>query len=149
MKCSGNLAENWKIFREVFTDYAVATELMKKDDGIQVATLKSVMGKDCKQVLKRLELTTKQLRKTDTILEILQGHFSPERNIFYEHYLFHSAEQQPSETVDQYLLCLRHLAESCKFAALHDEMLCDRLVLGSRDKAARVWLFCEKDCTLQ
>ena len=75
--------------------------------------------------------------------------FSPERNILYKRYLFHSAEQQPTESVDQYVLRLRHLAEPCKFDALHDEMFRDRLVLGSRVKAARARLFREKDCSLQ
>ena len=78
MKCSGDLAENWAIFQEAFSDYATATELNKKDDEIQVATLKSVMGKDCKQVLKRLELSAEQLKKPNIILEKLQQHFSPE-----------------------------------------------------------------------
>lgn len=100
MKCSGNLAHNWKIFREAFTDYATATQLTDKSDKVQVATLKTVMGTECKQVLKRLELTLEELSKTATILEKLELHFSPERNILYEQYLFHSAEQQLNETVD-------------------------------------------------
>ena len=149
MKCSGNIAENWKIFQEAYTDYAVATELTGKEDTIQVATLKTLMGKECKQVLNRLDLTEGQLKKTATILEGLRKHFSPERNVLYECYLFHSAEQQQNETVDQYVLRLRHLAESCKFAALHDEMLRYRLVLGCSDKAARARLFREKECNLQ
>jgi len=106
MNCCGNLAENWRIFQEAFTDYAVATGLTAKDDAIQVATLKMIMGKECKQVLHRLELTEDELKKTETILENSKKHFSPERNVLYECYLFHSAEQQPSETTDQYLLRL-------------------------------------------
>ena len=148
MKRSGDLAHNWKIFRELFTDYATATELTKKSDEIQVATLKAVMGTECKQVLKRLNLTSEALEKTSTILENLERHFAPERNILYERYIFHSAKQQPKETVDQYLLRLRRLAEPRKFTVLHDEMLRDRLVLGARDKAARARLFREKECSL-
>lgn len=89
-----------------------------------------------------------KLKKPSIILEKLQQHFSPARNILYERYLFHSAEQQANETVDQYVLRLQRLAEPCKFAALHKEMLHDRLVLGSRDKAAQARLFREKDCDL-
>lgn len=47
------------------------------------------------------------------------------------------------------MIRLRHVTESCKFGALHDEMLCDRLVLGCRDKGAKTHLFQEKDCTLK
>ena len=129
-------------------DYATVTQLTDKNNRVQVATLKTVMGTECKQVLNRLELTEEELSKTSTILEKLELYFAPERNILYERYLFHSAEQQPNETLDQYVLRLRKLAEPCKFEALHDDMLRDRLVLGSRDKAARARLFREKECTL-
>ena len=106
MKCSGDSAHNWKIFQESFTDYATATELTKKSDEIQVATLKAVMGTECKQVLKRLNLAQGKLKKTSTILDHLEKHFAPERHILYKRYVFHNAEQQPNETIDQYLLRL-------------------------------------------
>ena len=93
-------------------------------------------------------MTPEELAKTSTILDQLEKHFAPERNILYERYIFHNAEQQPNETIDQYLLRLLRLAEPCRFAGLHDEMLCDRLVLGVRDKAARARLFREKECSL-
>ena len=83
------------------------------------------MGKECKQVLNRLDLTEGQLKKTATILESLQKHCLPECNVLYEHYLFHNTEQQQNETIDQHVLRLHHLAEPCKFAAHHNEMLHD------------------------
>ena len=73
----------------------------------------------------------------------------PTRNILYERYLFHTAEQQATKTVDQYMIRLCHLAEPCNFGTLRNEMLRDRLVLGSRDKGARARLFQEKDCNLK
>jgi len=80
------------------------------------------MGTECKKVLKRLNLTQGELKKTSTILDHLEKHFTPERTILYERYVFHNAEQQPNETIHQYLLCLRRLAEPCKFVSLHDEL---------------------------
>ena len=146
MICTGDVATNWKVFKEVYEDYATATELMSKDDTIQAATLKTVMGKDCRQILLRLELSDRDKKKPSKILEKLQAYF---RNMLYEHYLFHTAEQQTNQTADQYMIRLRHLAEPFKFRALHDEMLRDHLVLGSRDKGARAHLFREKECNLK
>ena len=40
MDCKGNTVEHWKGFKEVFEDYSTATELEKKDNKVQVATLK-------------------------------------------------------------------------------------------------------------
>ena len=146
MVCTGDVASNWKIFTEAFADYSTATELTKKAAELQAATLKTVMGKE---ILSRLELTEEEKKDTAAILAKLKAYFAPTRNILYERYLFHTAEQQPNETVHQYMIRLRHLAGSCNFGNLHDEMIRDRLVLGCRDKGARARLFREKDCTLQ
>ena len=147
--CTGDVATNWKVFKEAYEDYATATELTTKEETIQAATLKTVMGKECRQILSRLELSEGDKKKPSKILEKLQAYFAPTRNILYERYLFHTAEQQVNETADQYMIRLRQLAEPCKFGTLHDEMLRDRLVLGSRDKGARTRLFREKECDLK
>ena len=137
--CTSEIANNWKNFCEAFEDYATATELAKKDAAVQVSALKSVMGKECKQILNRLELTDDDLKETKTVMLKLEAHFAPGRNILYERY--ENAEQQANESVDQYLIRLRRLAEACQFLNIlkymQEEMIGDILVLGCRDKAAR------------
>lgn len=100
MCCTGELPINWKLFRESFEDYATATELNTKSPVIQVATIKSVMGKECKQILNRLELTDEELKETKPVLEKVEAYFAPSRNILYERYVFHNAEQQANESID-------------------------------------------------
>ena len=39
---------NWKAFKEGFDDFAIATQLMAKDELIQAATLKMIMGRECR-----------------------------------------------------------------------------------------------------
>ena len=118
MVCTGDVAMNWKVFKEAYEDYATATELTTKEETIQAATLKTVMGKECRQILSRLELSEGDKKKPSKILEKLQAYFAPTRNILYERYLFHTAEQQVNETADQYMIRLRQLAEPCKFGTL-------------------------------
>ena len=149
MECNGDVATNWMIFQDAYDDYATAAQLSDKGEEVQAATLKTIMGKECKQILNHLGLTTEELKKSSTILDKLQQHFAPARNILYERYRFHSAEQQPNESVDQFVIRLKQLVESCAFSALHDEMIHDRLVLGTHDRSARVRLFHEKDCDLR
>ena len=44
MKCTGqDLANNRKIFREHYEDYVITTDLVKKNEEVQVATLKRLM----------------------------------------------------------------------------------------------------------
>ena len=57
MNCRSDLPTNWKMFRKAYEDYLVAIGLDKTDRKIQVATLKTLMGTECKKILKRLQLT--------------------------------------------------------------------------------------------
>ena len=93
MNCNGDIAINWKTFRESYDDYIVATGLVQKDKIIQVATLKSLMGIECKKILKRLQLSEDEMKDPKTILDKLQDHFLPVRNILYERYAFHNTDQ--------------------------------------------------------
>ena len=149
MNCSGDLPTNWKMFREAYEDYLVATGLDNKEKKIQVATLKTLMGTECKKILKCLQLTQAEMEDPKTILDTLQEQFVPARNILYERYIFHNTEQQAHETIEQYLIKLRRLAEPCQFGNLEDEMVRDRLVLGCTDSAARTRLYREKSCDLK
>ena len=65
MNCNGDVATNWKTFRESYEDYVVATGLDQKDNIIQVATLKSLMGIECKKILKRLQLYEDEMKNAE------------------------------------------------------------------------------------
>ena len=57
-----------------------------------------------------------------TAIERLTKHFTPQRNIEYEIYLFRQARQQPQETLDQFATRLRQFASYCEFAAVDKEI---------------------------
>lgn len=155
MVCTGDTFHNFTCFREAYEDFALATELTLKSDAIQMATLRSTMGEDCRRILRRLKppsvpgTPTTALPNPPTIvgfstaksiLDVLEAYFSPKKNLLYERYKFLSAVQQQSENVDQYYIRLRHLAASCQYPA-EDETVRDSLVLGCKDKLARARLF--------
>ena len=100
MVCTRNMAENWKVFKEAYADFAMATELTNKDNVIQAATVKTIMGKECQQILSHLELSNDDKKKPNKILKKLEEYFTPSRNVLYERYLFHSAQQQCNKTYD-------------------------------------------------
>ena len=78
MVCTGNTAANWRVFKEAYNDFATATKLTGKDESIQAATLKTVMGKECRQILSRLNISDTDKKKPDKILEKLeQGGVTP------------------------------------------------------------------------
>ena len=62
------------------------------------------MGKECRQVLVRLELTNNEAKDPAMVVEKLESYFEPSRNILYERFLFYAGEQQPNKAVDQYII---------------------------------------------
>ena len=45
-----NAADKWKKFKRAWTNYSLATELNKKSEPIQVATLLTVISKEAREV---------------------------------------------------------------------------------------------------
>ena len=43
----GNLAENWKFFKQMWNNYEIASGLDTKTDEVRKATLQVVMGQEC------------------------------------------------------------------------------------------------------
>ena len=142
MDIKGDLVTNWHFFKDQWSDYEIATEL---DPKIRVASLRTVMGKECFEIFKTLNLSEEDAADPARCIEALEGYFEPKRNEIYERYRFYTCDQGPEETVDTWVTRLRQLIKSCGFAAVEQENLIrDRLVLGTRDKAARTRMFREK-----
>ena len=93
------------------------------------------MGAECKRVLNNLPgLTESDRKKPERIMTILKNYFVPQKNVLYERFVFNSAVQKSSESIDEFVLRLRKLAESCEFGNLQDSLIRDRLVIGTTDQ---------------
>ena len=147
MVVDGHVAGNWEFFKDAWNNYAIAVELSKKDNAIQVATLLSVMGKDCLSVFKNLPMTEDEKKDPAEILKKLTKHFEPAKNTIYERFSFNSCVQG-KDTSDVFVSKLRQLAASCAYGALKEELIRDRIVIGIADSALRARLLREKDLTL-
>ena len=62
MDTKGDLLNNWKFFKQQWVDYEVATELKNKDKTIRIATLRSIMGKECLKILQTLNIEEERSR---------------------------------------------------------------------------------------
>lgn len=51
-----NAAEKWKKFSLAWKNYALATELNKKSEAVQVATLLTLIGEDAREVYSTFKL---------------------------------------------------------------------------------------------
>ena len=78
------------------------------------------MGRECANILKRMQLSEDERKDTETILDKLEAHFLPCKNIIYGSFLFHSRTQEPGETTQQYVTALQEWADTCNFEGLRD-----------------------------
>ncbi|XP_041472642.1 uncharacterized protein K02A2.6-like [Lytechinus variegatus] len=147
MDMKGDLRGNWKFFQSQWENYEIALELDKKPDKVRVATLVSLIGKECYKLYTTLEESQKTT--TTQILDAMKKHFDPTTNVIFERYQFNTRNQGERETIDQYVTALRSLAETCEFDTLRDDLIRDRIVLGTNDPDVRARLLRGENLTLQ
>ena len=74
LKVSGDRINNWE-------DYELATGLDKRPETIRLATLRSVMGKDCLQIFLNLKLTEEESTSVNASLAALEGYFKRKTSV--------------------------------------------------------------------
>lgn len=149
MKLSGDWSANWDIFRAEFEDYSLAVDLVAASSAVQAATLRTLMGPECRHVYKHnLQLTEAERGDVTNILDKLEEYFKPAKNVIYERYVFGCCKQEDGESTDNFLTRLREKAATCDYGALRDELIRDKVVLGITNEATRRRLLREKGLTL-
>ena len=74
---------------------------------------------------------------------------TPVHIVIAKRFTFHKRNQNPEESVAEYLGELHRLAARCSFEAYLEEALRDRLVCGLRNESMQKWLLSEADLTLE
>ena len=124
------------MFQQAWEYYVTATELNKKSKEVQAGALCSVMGLECVKVMNSLTaLAPEDKSDPEKILTALGNHFVPQKHLLFERVKFGFANQTEHETIDQYVVGLRQLAESCEFEGVRESLIRDRLVIGTSDSS--------------
>ena len=147
-----NAADKWKKFLLAWKNYALATELTKKSEGVQVATLLTVIGEEAREVYSTFNDWNEEgdEQKIVPVLTKFGEYCQPRKNVPFERYKFNRRKQEPGETYDQYRTALRKIAECCDFNTITpEEILRDRLLFGIRDNKVRERLLRETKLTLK
>lgn len=76
----------------------------------------SIMGPETYDILRSLTVPGKPSSKTfEELLKILGSHFAPKENKRAERYKFNNAMQQADESISEYIVRLKSLAQTCCF----------------------------------
>ena len=146
----GNICENWKKFKQKFTNYEIATGINKKETATRVATLLTVIGNDAIDVFNTITWDAEgDDTKIEKVLQIFEEHCEPKKSVSYERYKFFSRAQESGETIDQYVTVLRKLGETCEFGTLRNSLIKDRIVLGVSNCKTRARLLRVQELTLE
>ena len=104
MLTAGDSDNSWGFFKQQWTDYEVATGLEEQHPKVRIATLHSVMGKKCLQILLNLKLAEEERTDADACLTALECYFKPKWNSVYERYMFNTCMQNVEEPIDRCVL---------------------------------------------
>ena len=146
----GNIAENWKRWKQVWDSFEIASRLNQQENQVRVATFITCIGSDALEVYKALPFESDEDKMImSKVLELMEKHCIGQTNVIYERYCFNNRNQETGESFDAYLTALKALAKTCNFGSLKDELIRDRIVCGIRDTGTRKKLLQEGGLTLR
>ena len=107
------------------------------------------MGEEADEILSSFCLTEEDAKKYDTVKTKFESHFIKRQNVVFERAKFNQRVQEESESADAFITSLYCLAKKCNYGNLHDELICDRIVVGLRDTTVSLKLQTDAELTLE
>lgn len=139
-------SEDWISYTERLEFYFVANGI--EDPTKRRAILLSVCGSSTYQLIRDLLSPTKPTDKTFAeLVALVQEHQQPAPSFIVQRYSFNTRVQQPGETINEYIAQLRKIAQHCRYGAVLEDMLRDRVVCGCRNKGLQHKLLADPTLT--
>lgn len=136
MCLTGNIAENWKMWKARFLNYLKASEINKKENSVQCALLLHFIGQEGYRIYTTFNLTPGEEILLNDLIKKFDDHFQPRQNITYERYKFFMARQQGS-TIEKFITSLKEQANKCDFGNLKDSLTKCMLICGVSNNEIR------------
>ena len=147
---TGNLAENWRRFKQQFEIYEIASGLARKDGKVRAMTLLHVAGSETLEVYNTFQWDENEDNtKVEKIMEKFERYCNPRKNLTFERHSFFSRNQLEGESIGAYVTDLRNKASRCDFAELKDGLIRDRIVCGVNSDTVRARLLRESELSLE
>jgi hypothetical protein len=94
LQTKGNIAENWKTFKQVWTNYAIITNLDKQTEQYKVALFPHCIGTEALKIYNGMSFTEEERGKLEPIISKFDEFTVGEINETYERYVFNSRNQK-------------------------------------------------------
>lgn len=122
----------WPNWIRRFERFRVAAGLNGKEEDYQVNSLLYAMGDKADDILSTLGLREEECGKYMIVKEAFDKHFIGKHNVIYERARFNKRCQEPGESAESFIAAVYKLAENCQYGPLQNEMIRDRLVVGTQ-----------------
>ena len=132
-------AERWKILKQMWENYVIISGINSQSDEYKAALFLHSIGADAMRVYNGFKFGEDEDKKNlKDIIAKFDQHFLGETKEFFERFKFNKRNQQPGETIDQYVSVLRNMAKTCGMCdCMREKLLMDRLLLGVTDEIMR------------
>ena len=155
MSWEGDIPENWVMFKQQYENYEVLMDIKTKNKEYRCAAFLHCVGQKGLKIYNSLQFAEAQddipaedKKDVNQLLTKFDQQIIGTLNETYERFKFNKRDQHAGETIDDYVSALRELAKNCRFEALHDSLLRDRIVLGITEPNTRKVLLQKRDLTL-
>ncbi|XP_050038415.1 uncharacterized protein [Dermacentor andersoni] len=131
--------QNFESYVERFEHYVRANEIAEAK---KLSVFLTVIGAEAYEILKNLVVPLLPGDKTFAeVKELLQSHYNPKTSVIAERCKFNRRVQLDHESVEDFVVELKHLARKCNFGPFLLDALRDRLVAGIRSEETQKALF--------
>lgn len=138
---------NFRAYEDRLTQFFLVNDVQEE---AMVPLFITIAGPDIYEILTSLMVPDIPSSKSfDVIMKTLREHFTPKKNKRSERYRFYKAVQEEGESINEFVIRLKMLSQSCQFgdylgedtkdvaknrSAAIDEALADRFIVGLRDE---------------
>ena len=100
LRLTENKVEEWKMFTQLYENYAIITELAKKDKPYQKAILLHTMGPEGVRIYNTITFGASEQDDVKVIMKKMSEVIIGETNETYERYVFNKRDQRPGESIE-------------------------------------------------
>ena len=145
----GNLLQNWKLWKQEFNLFMIATEYTEKAEQVKTSLLLHCIGERAREVYNSFTFQSEADSMNYTkVVEQFEAYFGPRRNVTYSRFKFFTYRQELGQSFDDYHNEMRKLSVDCKLLELRESLLKDMIIIGLNDKNLQERLLRENNVSL-
>lgn len=139
--------QNFESYLERFELFVQANDIKEEK---KLPVFLTVIGAEAYEVLKNIVVPASPSEATYVEAKrLLKEHYSPRSSVIAERCRFNKRTQHEGESVENFIVELKHLARKCNYGDFLQDALRDRLVAGVRNEEIQRALFAEEKLTFE